>query len=293
MCGIYKVTNKVNGKIYIGKSVDIKRRWKDHIYESNVSEEKWQNNDRGVRTYFHSAIRKHGENNFIWEILEECDEDQLNKKEKYWIKKFGSNDPNIGYNMTIGGDGYSSEGGENAPSCKITLEQCNLIKKKLKERWTAKQIQELVPQISYSAISNINYGISWFDENETYPISINNGHRKWSDDEAMKIKERYAKGETINDLAKEFNVRQETISALVTGKSYTNLPVLEREVNWKRVSEKRRFTKEEVLNYRDQVYQQGKSIMSVHSQCNIQCTYAAFYNMIKGITYKNVGGVPT
>lgn len=292
MCGIYKVTNKINGKIYIGKSIDIKRRWQDHIWESSVDDEKWLANYRGVRTYFHSAIRKYGKDNFIWEIIEECDESQLNNKERFWIKELESNNKTRGYNMTEGGDGYNFGHGENSAGCKITLEQSNLIKQKLKERWTAKQIQEIIPQISNSAIHNINYGISWFDEKETYPISINNGHRTWSDEEAMKIKIRYAKGETINDLAKELNVRQETISALVTGKSYINLPILKREVNWKRINQKRKFTKEEVLNYRNQVYQEGKSIMSVHNQCDVQCTYAAFYNMIKGITYKNIGGLP-
>lgn len=292
MCGIYKVTNKLNGKIYIGKSIDIKRRWQEHIRESNVCSDKWILNDRGVRTYFHSAIRKYGEDNFIWEIIEECDEEQLNEKEKYWIQQFQSNTSALGYNMTIGGDGYNNGKGEKAPSCKITLEECNLIKQKLKERWTAKQIQQLIPQIGESAISDINYGNTWFDENENYPISINNGHRKWSDNEAMEIKRRYAKGETINALAIEFGVRQETISALVNGKSYTNLPIIDREVDWKRISEKRKFTDEEVLNYRNQFYQNGKSIMSLHKHCPIICTYAAFYNMIKGHTYKNIGGLP-
>ena len=292
MCGIYKVTNRLNHKIYIGKSVDIKRRWQDHIRESKVTEQQWSSNYRGVRTPFHSAIRKYGAENFTFEVLEECDEEQLNNKERYWIKKLNSTNRDIGYNVTLGGDGYNCRKGEDAPGCKITKEECDFIKQKLKERWTAKQIKEFVPLATPRIISAINYGETWFDENEEYPISINNGHRSWSDDEAMKIKQRYAKGETINDLALEFNVRYESISNLVKGKSYTNLPVLKREVNWQRIGNNRNFTEEEVLFYRKEFYMNKKSIKSLHESSPIKRSYAAFYNMIKGITYKNIGGLP-
>lgn len=292
MCGIYKVTNKINGKIYVGKSIDIKNRWSRHISESLVSEKLWKENYRHIRTPFHSAIRKYGEENFNWEVIEECPRDQLNDREKYWIKELFSNDRNVGYNVTMGGDGYSCGGGENAPGCKISLEESQLIKQKLKERWTYKQIQELVPQISISAMCSINYGETWFDEKESYPISINNGHRIWSDKEAMAIKNRYSQGDTINDLAIEFGVSQETISNLVRGKSYANLPVIKRDVGWKRINKNRKFSEQEVLFYRKEFYQNGKSIKSLHESCNIKCNYAAFYNMIKGNTYKNIGGLP-
>jgi len=70
----------------------------------------------------------------------------------------------------------------------------------------------------------------------------------------MNIKQRYAKGETIMALANELNVNYNTITALVTGKSYTNLPVLEREVDWKRISNNRKLSSEQVLYYRNRFY---------------------------------------
>lgn len=287
-CGIYRIQNKINGKIYIGKSVDIKRRWSSHITDSNVDDERWNSNYRGVKTPIHAAIRKYGKENFVFEILEECNKEELNDKEKYWIKTLNATNKENGYNITLGGDGYCCGGGENAPGCKITKAESDLIKQKLKQRWTVKQIQEVVPAATYGIVSAINYGKTWFDENEVYPISIDNGHRTWSDEEAMAIKYRYANGEAIMDLAREFHVTQETISSLVKGKTYTNLPVIKRKVDWARgKSLKRKFSDEEVKIFR-QLVRDGESIKSVHESCGISCNYSAFYNMIKRKTYKSV-----
>lgn len=286
MIGIYKITNKINNKIYIGKSVNIQERWNEHKRESLLPEEKWLANKRGERTYFHSAIRKYGIDSFTWEIIEECDEKQLNEKEQYWIKFYDSNNKEKGYNMTLGGDGFYFGKGEDSFCAKITQTECDIIKQKLKERWTAKQIQELVPNASNSTISNINYGINWFDPNETYPISINNGHRIWSNEEAMKIKEEYANGETIQKLAEKYEVNPHTISRLVKGQTYTDLPILERKVEWFRINKKRPFSNEEVKYLRD--LSKTNSIMSLFKQYENRCSYSAFYNMIKGKTYKDV-----
>ena len=142
-------------------------------------------------------------------------------------------------------------------------------------------------------VSNINYGITWFDENETYPISINNGHRIWSDEEAIFIKQEYANGINITELAKKYCVNISTIKNLVNGTSYTNLPKIERKVNWKRTNKKARlFTDEEVIKYRKEFYENKKSIKSLHDSCSIDCNYITFYNMIKGINYKDVRGLP-
>lgn len=285
MIGIYKITNTINNKIYIGKSVNIKERWQQHLFDAFCSEEKWQANKRKEQTPIHKALRKYGKDAFTWEIIEECSKDELNQKEIFWINYYNSF--HNGYNMTKGGDGYSNGGGENAPNAKITQQQSMLIKQKLKERWTAQQIQQLIPEATNGIISSINYGKTWFDEDETYPISIDNGHRIWSDEEALQIKQEYANGATISELAKKYNVMLGTISDLVKGKSYTNLPIIKRNVEWQRVAKNRKFTDEEVLKYRELAKTQ--SMLSIFNTYKPNCNYAAFRNMIKGVTYKNVG----
>lgn len=96
MVGIYKITNKLNNKCYIGQSIDIENRWKQHIYESKTLR-------RGHQ--IHLAINKDGIDNFTFEILEECslNKNTLNERERYWIKYYNSF--NDGYNMTLGGQG--------------------------------------------------------------------------------------------------------------------------------------------------------------------------------------------
>lgn len=106
MVGIYKVTNMVNNKIYIGKSKDIQRRWREHHTEP------FNTNCRAYDVIFYRAIRKYGIDNFKFEIIEECSEAELNEREKYWIKFYNTcikDDNGSGYNMTEGGENTSQE----------------------------------------------------------------------------------------------------------------------------------------------------------------------------------------
>jgi group I intron endonuclease len=85
---IYKTTNQVNGKIYIGQ-------------------DKYNNpNYLGSGMILHFAFKKYGIENFNKEILEECEsKETLNEREKYWINFYNSTDKNVGYNIALGGDG--------------------------------------------------------------------------------------------------------------------------------------------------------------------------------------------
>lgn len=91
---IYKVTNKVNGKVYIGQTI------------RNLEIRKWEHLQcakDGVKTHLYYAIRKYGEDNFTFEIIAEASSKQeLNELERYYIKKYDS--INNGYNMVDGGD---------------------------------------------------------------------------------------------------------------------------------------------------------------------------------------------
>lgn len=94
--GIYKIINTVNGKIYVGQSVDIYKRWSQHKYKA------FDPKEIGYNSAIHAAIRKYGSDNFILEIIEECEPDLLDERERYWINKLGSLVPN-GYNIMDGG----------------------------------------------------------------------------------------------------------------------------------------------------------------------------------------------
>lgn len=87
---IYKVTCSINNKVYIGQT------------RQSLEERRRQHEKTNDKTKFHRALRKYSFSNFIWEIIEECDNVSLNEREKYWIAYYDSY--KFGYNMTPGGD---------------------------------------------------------------------------------------------------------------------------------------------------------------------------------------------
>lgn len=101
---IYKATNNINGKIYIGKTTtSLNKRMSEHKRHSKNS-----------KMVFHLAIDKYGFDNFTFEILFKCNDfDVLNKKEIELISEHKSTDITIGYNRSLGGDGADS--GKNHP----------------------------------------------------------------------------------------------------------------------------------------------------------------------------------
>jgi group I intron endonuclease len=80
MTGIYKITNP-NGKIYIGQSIDIERRW--WRYNNNLSSTKGQ-------TKLYNSINKYGADVHTFEVIEECNEKDLNKRERYYQEKYNA-----------------------------------------------------------------------------------------------------------------------------------------------------------------------------------------------------------
>lgn len=80
---IYKITNKINGKMYIGKTIfTVEQRWKEHQKDS-------RRRDFEKRPLY-SAIKKYGIENFSIEEVEECPIEILSEREKYWIEYYGS-----------------------------------------------------------------------------------------------------------------------------------------------------------------------------------------------------------
>ena len=101
MVGIYKITNLINNKIYIGQSINIQQRWMAHRHRPfNINSSQYD-------TPLYRAIRKYGLQNFSFEILEECLEKELDSKEQYYIEKYNTINPDKGYNLTKGGQSGS------------------------------------------------------------------------------------------------------------------------------------------------------------------------------------------
>ena len=107
---IYRATNEVNGKLYIGQTVTsrwkdnkipIEERWKEEVQEAYSKYRR-----RKDLRYIESAIIKHGSEKF--KVIEQdiaYSQKELDAKEKYWIKELDAMNPEKGYNMTEGGEG--------------------------------------------------------------------------------------------------------------------------------------------------------------------------------------------
>ena len=149
---IYKFTNKINNKVYIGLdtgTIEEARRYKDHKHSyKNVTR----------NSYFYKAIRKYGFENFSYEILENCENiNDLNDKEIYWISYYNSTDKDCGYNILPGGRGYTF----NDIKCDKTRE--TLIenrkkgsKKANKKRWGKLSPEERKEEIKHLHNENVN-----------------------------------------------------------------------------------------------------------------------------------------
>lgn len=159
--GIYKITNTKDGKVYIGKSINIRKRWLQHIYDSR----------RGRNKYLlHRAINKHGIDNFTFEILEEVPLLKLSEMEFYYIKKYDS--INTGYNIVgeyLGKEARSSFYLDEELRIGIIhdLRECKLT------------YQEIGDKYGYSepTIRSINMGADYRFDGVKVPIRTNKENR--------------------------------------------------------------------------------------------------------------------
>lgn len=88
--GIYKITNLINNKVYIGQAVDIAERWRQHIKRAVGAEPMTTNK-------LYPIMQETGPYNFSWQVVEECKKEELTAKEKYWIQFYDGQ--GYGYNI--------------------------------------------------------------------------------------------------------------------------------------------------------------------------------------------------
>jgi|LSQX01.1.fsa_nt_gb group I intron endonuclease len=79
MIGIYLITNKINNKRYVGKSININKRIGEHFREAGY--------ERNINKPLYKDIKKYGRENFDVEVLEECNEEDLVDREQYYYEK--------------------------------------------------------------------------------------------------------------------------------------------------------------------------------------------------------------
>lgn len=147
-CGIYQIVNNINGKGYVGQSKNIERRWIAH--------------KESKKDYpLYKAFKKYGIENFTFKIIEECNSNELNEKEKYYIQKENSE-----YNQTEGGDYQAvpqkleNEAWKEIQNILIQDKEGTVSHKELAKKYN----------VHKDTIRDINVGRIWYDSNLSYPL---------------------------------------------------------------------------------------------------------------------------
>lgn len=221
MIGIYKITNKITGHAYIGKSINIESRIKSHFRKAHLDTE--DNIEYSKALY--RAFRKYGFENFEITILEQLDtkaRDILDDRERYWISFY--NTYFNGYNETLGGEGVSGVFGEKHhnhklleadvinirqryAACKESVQdiyqdyQARIQKSGFKKIYTWQTWPTVLPELNTKTVR------LWHKENARTLYSLpneKNPRSKLSDAQVISIRVRYHNGETIKDLFEEY-----------------------------------------------------------------------------------------
>lgn len=231
MIGIYKITNTLNNMIYIGQSIDLKTRLRKH--------------KNSCTQFIDKEIQKYKEENFLFEIIEECGIEELNQREKYWISFYDSYA--YGYNATLGGDNVFY--GENNPNSKMTGKEVLEIRKR---RFLCQEIKQQVykdycNKISFSGFTKIWCNNNWKTIGQQYytinrkfqsdkekgKIGSKNNQSKINDEQVMILRKEY-QYKTINEISKEYskiyNIGFSTIERILIGHTYKNLPIYKKSI---------------------------------------------------------------
>lgn len=231
MIGIYKITNNLNGQIYIGLSVDIEKRWKDH-------KNRYQNEtDKEYEKTLYRAFRKYGIENFAFEIIEECLREELSSKEIQWIAFYDSYAN--GYNETPGGE-IICTGGEKHPNHKLTEEDVRQIRFYYQNKARKKDVYSLFKdRIGESGFHKVWNGTTWqnimsevyteenknFHKCNTANSGSQNGRSRLNEEDVKIIRLRRKNGENIREVYKDYQNK-------LTYGSFTNVWTYQ---NWKNI----------------------------------------------------------
>ena len=304
MVGIYMITNKTNGKKYIGQSNNIFIRWRQHYYASIENKEC----DKSV---LHKAIRANGIENFEFSILELCEVEELNKKEKFYIGLYDTSIYAGGYNITEGGNSPNQHGERN-PASKLTENDVYNIREAYKNKTTKRDAYKLVcDKISINTFSDVWNGKTWkrihmdvyTEENKKFQSQnfdrMKNHSRVVTNEEVLKIRDLYNEGNlakseiyemfsnlninTFNDIW--YNNTFKHIQSSKPNNRNSVIVIAKDQRGYKNIAAK--FTKEEILAIRKR-RDNGETMNEVYQDYKQRCLKQTFRNVWKNKTYTNV-----
>lgn len=231
MIGIYKITNKQDGKVYIGQAIDIERRLSEHKQKRIIT----------IDDY----INVLGVDNFEFDILEECSQDELDIKEQAYIKQYNSQEQ--GYNIQKGG--FNNSIGEGSGRALLNEQDIIRIRTAYAQHKKQKDIYELFKhKTTWSNFQTVWQGRTWTyimpevytEENKNWyktqnSIGENGSSAKFTNQEVFQFRKDYvhADAKTLYDKYQlQDKITYSSFQKVLWGESYKkNIPIYKKTQN--------------------------------------------------------------
>ena len=224
---IYCYTNLVNGKKYIGQTINPQQRFAAHKSSA------FNSKDPEYNSLIHRAFRKYGYENFEYEVLAEAESiEELNGLEIYFIAHYNSKIPN-GYNIATGGKNcsrsVSDETKEKLMKSHASLTEEEIIE--LRKAYVNKQSPTQIYQEKYSERLHFNSFLNIWTGSRYKSImpevfQEKNRHTKLTESLVKQIKlDRKNYGLTYQQLAEKYNVHKSTIASIITEKTWKSVQI--------------------------------------------------------------------
>lgn len=203
---IYKVTNLINGKIYIGQTIRFEKRKLRHFYDA------FNENSQVV---FHRALRKYGFDNFKWEVIDMAEtHEELSEKETYWInfyKSYINFENSNGYNQTLGGEGMAG------------FSHSEETKQRLSIAHTGKKLSdETKRKVGIASKGRVYTEEAKKKISETHQ-GIKHHNAKLTEEDVLQIKELIKNGLLQTTIGKMFNISTSIINNIKQGRGWKHI----------------------------------------------------------------------
>lgn len=254
---IYIITNKINGKVYVGQSQNSAIRFKQHCKLSNMS-----------NSIIGRAIQKYGKENFAFHVIEK-QITNYNDREKFWISYYNSVIP-FGYNILDGGENPPTLYGDDSPHCILPDYDLKELINELRNTKTPYAKLALKYGISKRQVMRINNGVSRKMCDCVYPIRhIKNINGKLTNDDVDCIIDMLKHTYLFNgEIAKMFNVEVHAISDINNGITHKHQNEIYPIREWKS-SGKILFTYEQVTEIINLLQNTSLSLNKIAKQYNV------------------------
>lgn len=223
---VYKITNTINNKVYIGITQSIEKRRIQHF-----------NCKKHHPLY--NAIRKYGKDNFTFEVIDTSnDRKVLCELEKYYIKLYNSTNRKYGYNISSGGE--DNKGTANPRATLTEEEVINIRKLRFENIMTCKEAHKLYSdKISFSAFEKIwewrtwkNIGLEYKNKPDASIMKVRNGETNgnaiYTDDEVLQFRMFYINHtlqQTYNTFGINRSKSKESFRMIIDGGTYKHIPI--------------------------------------------------------------------